>query len=143
MGGWLMMLAARSRYSRIKGMIGLAAAPDCDKDLYKSLTRKNKNEIKKYGKTKYSLHGFSYTLKKKFFTEAKKFRILNKKFKYNKSLILIHGLKDDVVSRKTPEKIIKNVSSKKIKVIYLKNGDHRLSKKEDLNMIKQSIELIR
>ena len=58
-------------------------------------------------------------------------------------MILIHGLKDEVVSRKTPEKIMKNVSSKNIKVIYLKNGDHRLSKKEDLNMIKQSIELIR
>ena len=143
MGGWLMMLAARSRYSRIKGMIGLAAAPDCDNDLYKSLTKKNKNEIKKYGKTRYTLHGFSYTLKKKFFTQAKKFRILNKQFKYNKPLILIHGLKDEVVSRKTPEKIMKNVSSKNIKVIYLKNGDHRLSKKEDLNMIKQSIELIR
>ena len=143
MGGWLMMLATRSRNSRIKGMIGLAAAPDCDNDLYKSLTKKNKNEIKKYGKTRYSLHGFSYTLKKNFFTQAKKFRILNKKFKYNKSLILIHGLKDDVVSRKTPEKIMKKISSNKIKIIYLKNSDHRLSKKEDLKMIKQSIELIR
>ncbi len=142
MGGWLMMLAARSRYSRIKGMIGLAAAPDCDNDLYKSLTKKNKNEIKKYGKTRYTLHGFSYTLKKKFFTQAKKFRILNKQFKYNKPLILIHGLKDEVVSRKTPEKIMKNVSSKNIKVIYLKNGDHRLSKKEDLKIIQQSIKLI-
>ena len=37
MGGWLMLLAARTRKSRIKGMIGLAAAPDCDNDLYKSL----------------------------------------------------------------------------------------------------------
>ena len=143
MGGWLMMLAARSRKSRIKGMIGLAAAPDCDNDLYKSLTKKNKIEIKKYGKTKYSLHGFSYTLKKKFFTEAKKFRVLNKNFEYNKPLILIHGLKDDVVSKQTPEKIMNKVSSNKIKVIYLKNGDHRLSKKDDLETIKQSIELIR
>ena len=142
-GGWLMMLAARSRKSRIKGMIGLAAAPDCDKDLYKSLTKKNKSELKKYGKTKYNLHGFSYTLKKKFFTQAKKFRVLNKQFKYNKPLILIHGLKDDVVSKKIPEKIINKVSSNIIKVIYLKNGDHRLSKKEDLEIIKKSIELIR
>ena len=143
MGGWLMLLAARKRKSRIKGMVGLAAAPDCDNDLYKSLTKKNKNEIKKYGKTKYSLHGFSYILKKKFFTQAKKFRVLNKQFKYSKPLILIHGLKDDVVSRKTPEKIMKKISSNKIKIIYLKNSDHRLSKKEDLKMIKQSIELIR
>ena len=68
---------------------------------------------------------------------------MNKKFKYNKPLILIHGLKDDVVSIKTPEKIINKVTSNKIIVIYLKNGDHRLSKKDDLETIKQSIELIR
>ena len=61
----------------------------------------------------------------------------------NHPIILIHGLKDDVVSRKTPEKIMKKISSNKIKIIYLKNSDHRLSKKEDLKMIKQSIELIR
>lgn len=142
LGGWLMMLAARSRNSRIKGMIGLAAAPDCDNDLYKNLTKKNKSELKKFGTTKYNLHGFSYILKKNFFTQAKKFRVLNKKFKYNKPLILIHGLKDNVVLRKTPEKIIKKVSSNKIKVIYIKNGDHRLSKKEDLETIKESIKLI-
>ena len=46
MGGWLMMLATRSRPSRIKGMIGLAAAPDIAENLYNNLTIKNKREIK-------------------------------------------------------------------------------------------------
>ena len=46
MGGWLMMLAARARPSRIKGMIGLAAAPDFGQNLYNNLTIKNKKEIK-------------------------------------------------------------------------------------------------
>ena len=45
MGGWLMMLVARARPSRIKGMIGLAAAPDFGDNLYNNLSIKNKREI--------------------------------------------------------------------------------------------------
>tara|TARA_Y100000590_G_scaffold451609_1_gene593287 strand:- start:271 stop:996 length:726 start_codon:yes stop_codon:yes gene_type:complete len=141
-GGWLMMLAAKVRPSRIKGMIGLAAAPDCDLDLFNSLTVKNKKEIKKYGITKYSSYGFNYILKKNFFTESKKNRILDKSLKFTKPLILIHGLKDEVVSKNVPEKILKKIKGNRIKIIYLKNSDHRLSKNEDLNTIKFAIDSI-
>ena len=54
MGGWLMMLAAKARPQRIKGLIGLAAAPDFGKDLYKVLNKKNKKEISTKGITKYT-----------------------------------------------------------------------------------------
>jgi alpha-beta hydrolase superfamily lysophospholipase len=58
MGGWLMMLAAKARPKRIKGMIGLAAAPDFGKDLYNNLNKKNKREITSKGITKYTSYGF-------------------------------------------------------------------------------------
>ena len=72
MGGWLMMLAAKARPQRIKGLIGLAAAPDFGKDLYNALNKKNKKEISTKGITKYTSYGFSYYLTKKFFVEAEK-----------------------------------------------------------------------
>ena len=140
MGGWVMMLAAKLRNSRIKGMIGLAAAPDCDLDLFNSFTSKNKKEINNKGITRYSSFGFDYILKKHFFIEAKKNRILTKSFNYSKPLILIHGLKDEVVSKNVPEKILKKVTGNRIKIIYLKDGDHRLSKKDDLETIETSID---
>ena len=43
MGGWLMFLAAKKRPSKIKGMIGLAAAPDYINEFYKNLTNKKKS----------------------------------------------------------------------------------------------------
>ena len=52
MGGWLMMLAAKARPQRIKGLIGLAAAPDFGKDLFNSLNKKNRKEISTKGITK-------------------------------------------------------------------------------------------
>ena len=143
MGGWLMMLAAKARPQRIKGMIGLAAAPDFGKDLYNSLNKKNKKEITTKGITKYSSYGFSYYLTKKFFIEAEKNRVLNNSFRFTKPLVLIHGLKDNVVEEDVPRKILKKVTGKNINIIYLKESDHRLSSESDLKIIKQSIEYIK
>ena len=143
MGGWLMLLAARSRPSRIKGMIGLAAAPDFGDNLYNDLSIKNKKEIKKKGIIKYSSFGFSYYIRKNFFIDARKNKVLNKSYRYNKPLILIHGLKDNVVSSKVPKKILKKVTSKKIQVILSKNSDHRLSSKKDLQTLVSAIDMVR
>ena len=143
MGGWLMMLAAKARPQRIKGMIGLAAAPDFGKDLYNALNKKNKKEITTKGITKYSSYGFSYYLTKKFFIEAEKNRVLNNSFRFKKPLVLIHGLKDNVVKEGVPRKILKKVTSKNINIIYLKESDHRLSSETDLKMITQSIDYIK
>ena len=143
MGGWLMMLAARARPSRIKGMVGLAAAPDCGDNLYKNLSVKNKREIKNKGIIKYSSFQFSYFIRKIFFIDARKNKILNKLYRYNKPLILIHGLNDNVVSSKVPKKILKKVTSKKIQIILLKNSDHRLSNKKDLQTLMSAIDIVR
>jgi len=143
MGGWLMMLAAKARPQRIKGMIGLAAAPDFGKDLYNSLNKKNKKDINTKGITKYTSYGFSYYLTKKFFIEAEKNRVLKKTFRFSKPLVLIHGLKDTVVKEKVPKKIMKKVTGKNVNIIYLKESDHRLSSDTDLKIIKQSIEYLR
>ena len=142
MGGWLMMLAAKARPQRIKGMIGLAAAPDFGKNLYNSLNKKNKKEITTKGITKYSSYGFSYYLTKKFFIEAEKNRVLNNSFRFTKPLVLIHGLKDNVVEEDVPRKILKKATGKNINIIYLKESDHRLSSETDLKMITQSIDYI-
>ena len=142
MGGWLMLLAAKARPQRIKGMIGLAAAPDFGKDLYNSLNKKNKKEITTKGITKYSSYGFSYYLTKKFFIEAEKNRVLKNSFRFSKPLVLIHGLKDNVVEEDVPRKILKKVTGKNINIIYLKESDHRLSSETDLKMITQSIDYI-
>ena len=143
MGGWLMMLAAKARPQRIKGMICLAAAPDFGKNLYNNLNRKNKREITSKGITKYTSYGFSYYLTKKFFIEAEKNRILKKSLYFTKPLVLIHGLKDNVVKEDVPRKILKKITGKNVNIIYLKESDHRLSSDTDLKVIINSISYIK
>ena len=143
MGGWLMMLAAKARPQRIKGMIGLAAAPDFGKDLYNNLNKKNKREITSKGITKYTSYGFSYCLTKKFFIEAEKNRILKKPLYFIKPLVLIHGLKDNVVKEDVPRKTLNKITGKNVNIIYLKESDHRLSSDTDLKVIINSISYIK
>ena len=143
MGGWLMMLAAKARKNKVCGLLGLAAATDFGRSMYSDLPQKSKKEIQNKGLTKIKSYDFSYILTKKFFREAKKNNILNKPFKFNKPIILIHGLKDDVVSHKIPQKIMNNTTSKNVQVHYLKSSDHRLSSEEDLRSITKAIDTIR
>ena len=139
MGGWLMTLAAKSCSKKIAGLIGLAATADFGSSLYNNLSTKNKNEIKKIDKTKYFSYGFSYTLTKKFFIEAKKNNILNKTFKFKKPFILIQGMKDEIVHPDMPKKIMKITSGENVQILYLKSSDHRLSKPTDLLVINNAI----
>ena len=137
-----MMLAARERKSRVVGLIGLASAPDFTKYLFAELPKKIQNEINKNGISKVRKWKYNYTFTKKFFQEGKKNFILNNKFLFNKPVILIHGLLDKDVSPKITQKIIKQISSKKVQIRYLKNSDHRLSSKNDLKTIHNAIDNI-
>ena len=143
MGGWLMLLAAKSKKRKISGLIGLAAAVDFGKDLFNSLSTKNKHDIKTKGITKYTYKGFAYYLTKEFFIHCTKNKILNKKIRFNKPVILIHGNKDNIVKDTMPIKIMKKLISKNVQIKFLKSSDHSLSSSADLINIKNSLDNIR
>ena len=142
MGGWLRILAAKARPKKIAGLVGLSAAADFGYSLHKSLSLKNKNEIKNKGFTRCSSREFSYILTKKFFINAKKNNILGKPFRFKKPFILIHGTKDNVVSAAMPKKIMGITTSNDVQIHFLKSSDHRLSSKKDLITINNAINLV-
>ncbi len=143
MGGWLMLLAAKSKKRKISALIGLAAAADFGKDLFNSLNIKNKQDIRTKGITKYTYKGFAYNLTKEFFIHCTKNKILNKKINFNKPVILIHGNKDNIVKDTMPIKIMKKLSGKNVQIKFLKSSDHSLSSATDLINIKNSLDNIR
>ncbi len=142
MGGWLMMLAAKLRKSRICGLIGIAAAPDFTKDLYKSLSKKNILNLKKNKFIRVRKWDHTYIWTQKLFTDGNKNLVLNKKLNFKKPIILLHGLRDDVVPINVPQRILKIIPSNNIELRLIKNGDHSLSKKSDLKKLVNSIEYI-
>ena len=110
--------------------------------MWKKFNSKIKKEI--MAKKIYHLEhgGFTYPLTKQLIFDGRKNKILNKKINTNVPITLFHCLKDDVVPLTFSKKILKIFKKSKKKLIKIKNGDHRLSKKSDLKKICKELEYI-
>ena len=64
------------------------------------------------------------------------------KYKLKIPAVLFHGLKDDVVPLSFSKKILKIFDKSNTKLIKVKNGDHRLSKKKDLKKLCYELRLM-
>jgi pimeloyl-ACP methyl ester carboxylesterase len=143
-GTWIGILLIKYFYKRIKGLIGIAAAPDFTKELiWKKLNIVEKNKIRndKIYKLKSSYNNF-YPITKKFIFDAKKFLVLNKKIKCNFPVELLHGLKDSSVPWFYSIKLTKTLISKKLNLTIINDGDHSLSRAKDLKKLDLAIKNI-
>ena len=144
MGAWIGILLIKYFYKRIKGVIGIAAAPDFTKELiWKKLNTVEKNKIRKNKiyKLKSSYNNF-YPITKKFIFDAKKLLVLNKKIKCNFPVELLHGLKDSSVPWFYSIRLIKTLISKKLNLTIINDGDHSLSRAKDLKKLDLAIKNI-
>ncbi len=144
MGAWIGILLIKHFYKRIKGVIGIAAAPDFTKELiWKKLNIVEKNKIRndKIYKLKSSYNNF-YPITKKFIFDAEKLLVLNKKIKCNFPVELLHGLKDSSVPWFYSIRLIKNLISKKLNLTIINDGDHSLSRAKDLKKLDLAIKNI-
>jgi len=144
MGAWIGILLIKYFYKRIKGVIGIAAAPDFTKELiWKKLNIVEKNKIRKdkIYKLKSSYNNF-YPITKKFIFDAEKLLVLNKKIKCNFPVELLHGLKDSSVPWFYSIRLIKTLISKKLNLTIINDGDHSLSRAKDLKKLDLAIKNI-
>ncbi|NCU70108.1 MAG: alpha/beta hydrolase [Candidatus Fonsibacter lacus] len=144
MGAWIGLILIKYFYQRIKGYVGIASAPDFTEELiWKKLNISEKNNIKKnkFYKLK-SNHNNFYPITKKFIIDGKKNLILNKKIKCNFPVELLHGINDSSVPWFYSLKLLKTLISKKINLTIINDGDHSLSRTQDLKKLDLAIKNI-
>ena len=136
MGSWIGLNLFSFFKKKIVGFIGIASAPNFLEELmWKKFDKKTKETLKKE-KIFYLKHGeYTYPLTLQLIKDGKRNKITNRKIVTNIPVILFHGLKDDVVPKKYSKKIYKKFKTMNKKLIKIKNGDHSLSRKNDLNKI--------
>ena len=144
MGAWIGVILIRYFYKRIKGYVGIASAPDFTEELiWKKLNISEKNNIKKNRIYKLkSNHNNFYPITKKFIIDGKKNLILNKKIKCNFRVELLHGINDSSVPWFYSLKLLKTLISKKINLTIINDGDHSLSRTQDLKKLDLAIKNI-
>ena len=141
MGSWIMFLLYLLREKKIAGLIGLASAPDFTKNYWKSLNENAKQILKKEGiyfeDSKYSPEKTPITYK--LILNSQKFYIMDRKIKIKCPVVLFHGLKDTDVHFSNSLELAEKITSSNFTLNFLPNGDHRLSKPEEIESIIYSL----
>ena len=141
MGGWISLIVAKRNPLTINGLIGIASAPDFVVGEWNRLSKEQKTQIKKDGKIIINWDKYSedYTITYKFLEDGKKNMILHEPIKIKCPIRLLHGQLDQVVSFETSEKIINKIESENKQLKIIEDGDHSLSRDQDLKILFQTI----
>lgn len=143
MGGWIALLAALERSDRIKGVIGIAAAPDFTREIRdEQLNDEQRSLLETQGyfeePNEYSDEPYKFT--KKLFDDGDAHCLLHRALDISVPVKLLQGMQDNAVPWQKAHRI-KNamVDSDLCEVFLIESGDHSLSRPEDLELLKAQL----
>jgi pimeloyl-ACP methyl ester carboxylesterase len=141
MGGWVSLLVLRENLNDINGFIGIASAPDFTVNEWLKLSTDEQKEFIEKGSILFpdDDHG-AYEVSYKFVNDGFNNLLLDQEINISCPIRLLHGRLDKVVPVSTSEKIIEKVLSIDKDLIIIEDGDHSLSREQDLNILFQQIE---
>jgi pimeloyl-ACP methyl ester carboxylesterase len=145
MGGWLALLAALKRPERVCGIVGIAAAPDFTEDLIHSeLSDDERAALMRDGIIyQPSAYGEAPTpITRALVEEAQAHLLLGGPIAVRCPIHLLHGLADPDVPWRTAIRILERVESTAAAATLIKDGDHRLSRPEDLERLGDAIRTV-
>jgi pimeloyl-ACP methyl ester carboxylesterase len=138
MGGWLMLLVARALGDQVKGMVGIAAAPDFTDWGY---TSEEKGLIEGHGRIDQpSDYGDPMPTFAAFWQSGKANRQLTADIPITCPVRLLHGQRDADVPWDISMQLAARLRSDDVQVTLIKDGDHRLSREQDIALLIATVE---
>lgn len=141
MGGWVAMIAAVKYPERVKGLIGLAAAPNFVRRFAALITPEQKRELETRGRFVIVNNDFSYTITSRFVETALASCLPEDGTPWDIRcpVHLIQGMKDASVPWREVLVYAERMVSEKTEVKLLKNSNHRLNDDEALAELRNSV----
>ena len=142
MGGWMMLLAALARPGRVAGLVGVASAPDFTEDLIQeALGEAAREELDARGYfMRESEYEAPYPITKKLLDEGANHLLLRNDIPLTCPVRLMHGMCDESVPWETSLRLARALKSDDVRLTLVKDGGHRLSRDEDIELIIQTAE---
>ena len=134
MGGWLMLLVALARPERIAGLVGIAAAPDftewgfSDAEKAILLTEGRLAEPSAYSDD-------PQITTRAFWQSGQDHRVLEQPIPLHCPVRLLQGQQDDDVPWQVALRLAARIEGNDVQVRLIKDGDHRLSRGQDLEAL--------
>lgn len=134
MGGWLALLLARDLGARVAGLVGIAAAPDFTDWGFDAM---QKATIRRDGRllepTPYDDEPVLTTYG--FWNSGESLRVLDGPIAIDCPVRLLQGQADPDVPWSIAQRIAERVRSADVQTILIKDGDHRLSRPQDIALL--------
>jgi pimeloyl-ACP methyl ester carboxylesterase len=141
MGGWLMLLAALALGERTAGLIGIAAAPDFTEwgrspaDKRRLLAGRAVRDPNPYGPEPTPMFPG-------FFADAQANLVLAGEIAIDCPVRLLHGQRDADVPCEVSLRLAAALRSADVQVTLVKDGDHRLSREQDIALLLRTVATI-
>jgi pimeloyl-ACP methyl ester carboxylesterase len=141
MGGWISLLLGRRFSARLKGMILIAPAADFTELLVRpSLTPPLLAKLQRDGVLyQPSEYGAPLPWTLKFLEEGANHLLLGGKIPITCPVRFLHGMKDSAVPWDLSLRIAAALESEAVRITFVKDGDHRLSRPEDLALLDSNL----
>jgi len=147
MGGWIGLLLAKERPERVAGFVGVAAAPDFTEEIIRPAMTPEQN-------TSMERDGFFYEqpapqagtpddrlpITRRLMEDALGHLVLRKPLRINGPVRLLQGQKDAEVPWQTALKLAAHIEQDDTRILFFKDGDHRLSRPHELNALWNALE---
>jgi pimeloyl-ACP methyl ester carboxylesterase len=140
MGGWVMLLVAIARPDRVRALVGIAAAPDFSDWGY---SQDEKMEILQTGRIEQpSPYGAPMVTTKAFWQSAEALRLTHAPIAIDTPVRLLQGEADAEVPAWLATRTTALVRSADVQTIFVKDGDHRLSRPQDIALLIRTIDAL-
>ncbi|MFT4076339.1 MAG: alpha/beta hydrolase [Asticcacaulis sp.] len=136
MGGHMLSLLMQARPERIQAAGFLAPAADFVTALIQpSLSPEDRRQLEISGVWMMPGYDRPVPLSQAFFEEARQYEVLNAPLPFDGPVRILHGMKDDVVPWRHGLRLLETVTTPDAHIHLIKDGDHRLSRPQDLDLL--------
>ena len=141
MGGGIALLLALARPDRIKALVGIAAAPDfTERLMWAGMNEQDRATLLRDGILKPPSHyGEPIPITLKLVEEGRRHLILDRPVPFNGPVRLLHGQCDPDVPWRHSLLTAERLTSADVRVTLIKDGDHRLSRPRDLDLMIRTV----
>jgi pimeloyl-ACP methyl ester carboxylesterase len=141
MGGWIALLLARALRTRVAALLLIAPAPDFTELLMKpALTPAQQEALRRDGLILApSEYGAPTPITAKLLEDGAAHLLLNAPIPIAGPVHILHGMKDPDVPWELSLRLTERLETPDVRLIYVKDGDHRLSREADLRLLEQTL----
>ena len=138
MGGWMALLAALARPDRVAGLVLIAPAPDfTEKLMWPEFSAEAQSEIMEQGFTQRpSDYDEPYTITRALIEDGRTWQILDAPIELDIPVRILQGMQAADVPWKHAERLVDTITSEDLVFTLIKDGDHRLSREQDIARLK-------